>query len=117
VAIFFSANGGTGSVDIDGWDLGLAGVQSLDGRDLRQGGGFKFTLENGRAYELAVEVRPEQVRIRIDGRELGTVPIAGRSLGIVFPWAWDPAARPAALGIGSYQSATRFESVEWRLLT
>ncbi len=114
VAIFFSANGGTGSVDIDGWDLGLAGVQSLDGRDLRQGGGFRYALENGRAYELAVEVRPEQVRIRIDGRELGTVPIAGRALGIVFPWAWDPDARPAALGIGSYQSPTRFESVEWR---
>lgn len=116
VAIFFSANGGTGSVDIDGWDLGLAGVQSLDGRDLRQGGGFKFTLENGRRYDLAVEVRPEQVRIRIDGREQAVVPIAGRTLGIVFPWAWDPAARPAALAIGSYQSPTRFESVEWRKL-
>lgn len=116
VAIFFSSAGGTGSVDIDGWDLGLAGVQSIDGRDLRQGGGFKFTLEDGRRYELVVEVRPEQVRIRIDGRELGTAAIAGRTLGIVFPWGWDPASRPAALGIGSYQSPTRFESVEWRPL-
>lgn len=116
VAIFFSANGSTGSVDIDGWALGLAGVQSLDGRDLRQGGGFKFTLENGRRYELAVEVRPERVAVRIDGREQAVIPIAGRSLGIVFPWAWDPAVRPCALGIGSYESATRFESVEWRSL-
>ncbi len=116
VAIFFSGEGGTASVDIDGWDRGVAGVQSIDGRDLRQGGGFKFTLENGRTYELAVEVRPERVRIRIDDREQALVPIAGRELGIVFPWAWDPVARPAALGIGSYESPTRFESVVWREL-
>ena len=91
-------------------------MQSLDGRDLREGGAFHYKLENGRRYELTVEVRSEQVRLRIDGREFATVPIAGRALGIVSPWAWNPAVRPAALAIGSYQSPTRFESVEWRPL-
>ena len=116
IALFFRANGFTGTVDIDGWDKNLSGVQSVDGLDLRAGGGFLFALENQRVYDLLVEVRPEVVRVSIDGRELGAFPIAGKRLGIVGPWVVDPARQLPALAIGSYQSETRFEMVEWREL-
>lgn len=116
IALFFQANGSIGTVDIDGWDKHLAGVQSLDGLDLRSGGGFLFALENQRVYDLLVEVRPEKVDVAIDGRKLGSFPIAGRQLGIVAPWVVDPARQLPALAIGSYQSETRFEKVEWREL-
>jgi hypothetical protein len=116
IALFFRANGSIGTVDIDGWDKNLSGVQSIDGSDLRAGGGFLFALENQRVYELLVEVRPELVRVSVDGRELGAFPIAGKRLGIVAPWVVDPARQFPALAIGSYQSETRFEKVEWREL-
>ncbi len=116
VALFFTANGAVGSVDLDGWDQGVSGVQSLDGRDLRQGGGFPLVLENGQRYELVVRVTPDLVRVTVDGVPRATTPLSGRTLGVVFPWAWNPVEKPAALAIGSYESPTRFDRVEWRPL-
>ena len=116
VALFFTANGAVGSVDLDGWEQGLSGVQSLDGRDLRQGGGFPLALENGRRVELEVRVRPDHVQVRVDGVLRSTTSLAGHTLGVVFPWAWNPVEKPAALAIGSYESPTRFDRVEWRPL-
>lgn len=113
IAVFFRANGGVGSVDIDGWGEHLSGVQIVDWRDLRQTRGFPFTIENGRRYELVISVSPETVRIWIDGKEQPPTDIRGRTLGVVFPWNWDPAQEPAALAIGSYQSPTRFSQVGW----
>lgn len=114
IALFFKTPQGTGSIDIDGWGQNLAGVQSLDGSDLRHGNAFTFTLENGRSYELLARIRPDAISISIDGIHRITTPIQGRQLGVVFPWAWNPAERPAALAIGSYESATRFSAIEWR---
>jgi len=114
IAIFFTANGTVGSVDIDGWDLGLSGVQSISGRDLRQGGSFPFRLQNGRSYELLMEVRPGKVTVSIDGEVKGEFAISSQALEIVEPWSWDPGVIPAALGIGSYKSPTRFEVIQWR---
>ncbi len=116
IALFFQANGSVGTVDIDGWDKNLSGVQSIDGSDLRAGGGFLFPLENQRVYELLVEVRPEVVDVHVDGRKLGTFSIAGKRLGIVSPWRLDASLPLPVLAIGSYESQTRFEKVEWREL-
>jgi len=114
IALFFQTPRGTGSIDIDGWGHHLAGVQSLDGTDLRQGNAFSFLIENGRSYQLIARIRPHFITVSIDGIEKITTPIQGRALGIVPPWAWNPAEKPAALAIGSYQSATRFTAIEWR---
>ena len=114
IALFFHTANGTGSIDIDGWGKGLAGVQSIDGRDLRQGNAFAHPLQNGRTYQLHAEIRPDNIKISIDGVHKITTPIQGSALGIVFPWEWNPAESPAALGIGSYQSAARFSALEWR---
>jgi serine/threonine protein kinase len=114
VGVFFRVNGQVTSVDIDGWGKDLAGIQTIDGLSLEQEESpFVYGLVDGRRYEMKIEVRRDAVSIFINGRELGTVPIAGRQLGVVYPWMWDPAERPAALAIGSYESPMRFESVEW----
>lgn len=114
IALFFLANGGLGSVDLDGWREGLSGVQSIDGEDLRRGYGFRHTLRNGQTSEMRVEVRPAEVRVSVDGVFRKSFAIGGRKLGIVDPWKLNKGDRTTALAIGSYQSSTRFEKVEWR---
>lgn len=114
IALFFKTPQGTGSIDIDGWGQSLSGVQSIDGHDLRDGNTFSFPLENGRTYELLANIRADSISISIDGIHKITTAIKGRSLGIVSPWAWNPVEKSAALAIGSYESATRFHSIEWR---
>jgi serine/threonine protein kinase len=117
VALFFMANGTTGSVELDAWAEALAGVQMIDDEDLKKGYGFRFPLENGRSYELLLEVRPHLVRVSVDGVFQKEFDLAGKRLSITPPWEWDSRARRAALGVGSYMSPTRFERVEWRSVT
>lgn len=114
VFLFVKTPQGTASIDIDGWGKGLSGVQTIDGRDLRQGNAFTHVLENNRTYQLHVEIRPDTISISIDGVHKITTPIKGRTLGLPSPLNWNPAEQPVALAIGSYQSATRFSAIEWR---
>jgi serine/threonine protein kinase len=114
VALFFTANTTVGCCDLDAWREGLAGVQNIGGESLLNGYGFRFPLENGRAYEMLVEVRPGEVRVSVDGEFKKTFNIEGKYLHPPVEWEWNPIERPAALAIGSYMSPTRFEKVEWR---
>ncbi len=114
VALFFTANGTLGSCDLDAWSEGLAGVQMIGAQSLMDGYGFRFPLENGRSYEMLVEVRPGRVRVSVDGELKKEFDIAGQPLSIPAPWGWTPNQRRFALGLASYQSPTRFDQVEWR---
>jgi hypothetical protein len=108
-------NGSVGSCEIDAWNLGLSGVQTINGKDLREAEHFQVTLENGRRYELTVEVRPTQVRVLLDGVESIVHPLGPQdTLYPTQPWIWRPEDRPMRLGIGSYESPTHFHKVEWR---
>lgn len=114
VGLFFRANGKVGVCDLDGWREGLAGVQNIDGESLMDGYGFRFPLENGRSYELLLEVRPGKVLVTIDGEFQKEFDILDKDLHPPEVWEWNPLERPAALAIGAWKSPTRFESVEWR---
>ena len=114
VALFFSANGTLGCCDLDAWDEGLAGVQMVGEQSLVDGYGFRFPLENGRSYEMLLEVRPGRVRVSVDGEFKKEFDITGRPLSIPTPWGWNGTDRRFALGLGSYESPTRFNQVEWR---
>lgn len=114
VALFFRTAQGMGSCLLDALHQGLSGVQAIDGKDLTEGHGFPFRLENGRSYELLLEVRPEEVRVHVDGEFKKAFDIRNRELSLTPYWNWDLLRRPAALAIGSAQCPTRFESVEWR---
>lgn len=117
VALFFRANGTTGAAELDTWREGLAGVQMIGDEDLMKGYGFRFPLENNRTYELLIEVRPNLVRVSIDGVFHKEFDLTGKTLSVTPPWEWNSRDRPAALGVGSYMSPTRFERVEWRPVT
>jgi len=117
VGLFFTANSSVGVCDIDAWNEGLAGVQMISGQSLMDGYGFRFSLENGRSYEMLVEVRRDEVRVSVDGEFKKVFAIKGKTLDVPEPWGWKTAGRRLALGVGSYQSATRFDKVEWRELT
>lgn len=114
VCLFFMANGALGCAELDAWREGLAGVQEIGGEDLRTGYGFRCPIENHRSYEMLVEVRPDLVRMTIDGMVKKEFRIDGRKLTVPMAWEWSPANHPTALAIGSYQSSTRFEKIEWR---
>ncbi len=116
VCVFITANGGLGCCDLDAWSEGLAGLQLIDGKSLMDGYGFRFSLENGRSYELLIEVRPGVVRMSVDGEFKKEFPIAGKKLSIPQPWGWMPGSKRIALALGSYQSPTRFDLVEWRAI-
>jgi hypothetical protein len=113
-ALFFRSGGRLGSVELDAWKEGLAGVQVINGQDLRSGYGFRFPLVNGETHELFVEVRPDEVRVSVDGVLQKTFVTRGMPLAITPVWELGPTPRPMALGLGSYLSPTRFEQVEWR---
>lgn len=117
VAVFFRTPRGAGTADVSAWEQDLAGVQTFDGQDLRAlAAPTVFPIENGRRYEMEVEVRPERVVLRVDGRILHEVETAGRELGVAFPWGWDALPTDDTtdtwIAIGSYESPTLFHEVE-----
>lgn len=114
VALFFQMDGATVSAELDAWREGLAGVQTIGGEDLRNGYGFRFPIENGRTYELLVEVRHGLVRMNVDGVLMKEFQTAGATLSPPIEWEWQHEDRPAALAVASYMASTRFETVEWR---
>ena len=114
MALFFRSGGRMASVELDAWKEGLAGVQLINGQDLRSGYGFRFPLVNGEPHELFVEVRPDEVRVSVDGALKKTFVTRDLPMSITPVWELGPNPRPMALGLGSYLSPTRFEQVEWR---
>lgn len=113
-ALFFRSGGRMASVELDAWKEGLAGVQMINGQDLTAGYGFRFPLVNGEPHDLLVEVRPGEVRVSVDGQFKKAFITKDLPMAITPAWEMGPNPRPMALGLGSYQSPTRFEKVEWR---
>ena len=116
-ALFFRSGGRMATVELDAWEEGLAGVQMIAWKDLTAGYGFRFPLVNGEPHELLVEVRPDEVRVSVDGEFKKAFVTTGLPLSITPAWGLVPGARPMALGLGSYQSPARFEKVEWRAVS
>jgi hypothetical protein len=113
-ALFFRSSGRMATVELDAWKEGLAGVQMINGQDLTSGYGFRFPLVNGEPHDLLVEVRPHEVRVSVDGELKKVFMTKDLPMAITPAWELGPTNRRMALGLGSYLSSTRFESVEWR---
>jgi hypothetical protein len=114
MALFFRSGGRMATVELDAWKEGLAGVQMINGQDLTSGYGFRFPLVNGEPHDLLVEVRPGEVRVSVDGQFKKTFVTKDLPMEITPAWELGPTTRRMALALGSYQSPTRFEQVEWR---
>lgn len=113
VALFFRTARGVGTAELSAWDQSFAGFQTLDGLDLRTlPEPPVFLMENSRRYEMEVEIRPDRLRLSVEGRLLQEVEIRGRELGVTYPWSWDSLAKDSTwLGLGTYESPTLFHSV------
>jgi hypothetical protein len=116
VEIFFRTPRGTATFTLDAWQKGLCGVQLVDGKAIDETDAFPLLLQNGRAYDWVVEYRAGRIAIFVDGQLRQERDITGKPLAVASPWLWQPGPGSPDLMIGSWKSATRFESVEFRPL-
>lgn len=112
-AVFFRHPAGFGSAELDGWTAHRSGVQAIDGVTTQAAAGFGFELRAGHGHELELSVRPDGVRMSVDGRSTRIYPLTGRRLTVVPPWNWPEGATPPALALGSYRSPMRFSRIRW----
>lgn len=113
VALMFVAGGKQATFEIDAWGQNLAGIQNIDGRDMRQNGTVvrDQKLTNGQRYTAEVRVRHNRIEARLNDRVLATHESDGSDLSPLSVWALKDRQ---ALGIGAWEADTVFHSIELR---
>jgi serine/threonine protein kinase len=114
VGIFFRAPLGTAVATLAGRGRNIGGLQSVGGITLDDSGGFEMPLENGRRYDWIIELLGGRFRMWVDDVLKYERVVAGKVLSVPNTWMWNPQGQTPALLLGSWKSATRFESLEWR---
>ena len=113
IALMFVAGRGQATYEIDAWGQHLAGLQMINGRTMRDNltRTAGQTLVNGRTYTAMIQVRKDRVRVFLNDKLLAEHKTDGSDLSIPSVWRM-PDSR--SLGIGAYEAATVFHSVEVR---
>ena len=113
IALIFVAGGRQSTFEIDAWGQNLAGIQNIDGRDMRQNPTRvpDQKLENGERYTAEIRVRRDRVEARLNGRVLTTHRTNGADLSLLNLWELPNRQAP---GIGAWESETIFHSIELR---
>ncbi|NND96511.1 MAG: cyclic nucleotide-binding protein [Pirellulaceae bacterium] len=116
VAIFFTCGVGRATYELDAWGEHLAGIQQIDGGDIRSNSTRtdNLRLENGRRYTAEIHVRRDRVDVLLNQKRLATYRGDGSDLSILPVWQI-PAS--ASLAVGAYQAETTFHKVELRAVT
>ncbi len=111
IALIFVAGGGQATFEIDAWSQHLAGIQNVDGQDVRRNTtqARNQTLQNGRRYTAEVRVRRDRVEGYLDGRLISTYRGDGSDLSMLDIWRIPDRK---ALGLGAWDSQTTFHSIE-----
>ena len=111
--LFFPTAAGTVSLELDAWRMGIAGLQEVDGQDLRQSGrSFPFRYQNGEACTVLLQVRPEEVTVTVNGQERLRLDLAGRRLSVGSIWQLPADMRFA---VGAWEADARFERLVWKV--
>lgn len=112
IALHFVDGTGNATFDVDGWLENLAGIQNIDGQDIRQNETRvdDITLVNGQTYTIGVRVRRNRVEAFLDGNLLATYHGDGSNLSYLPLWSLPQ----PSLGFGSYDSETTFHRVRLR---
>jgi putative intracellular protease/amidase len=102
--------------EVDAWGSHLAGFQDVDGRTIRENASRRenVALQNGKRYTLTVEVRKNQLRGLLDGKEVSKLASDGHDLSLSNFWTMPDRSR---LGLIAWESNTDFHSVEIRSLS
>ncbi|TWT89443.1 DJ-1/PfpI family protein [Stieleria varia] len=113
VALMFVVGRGQATFEVDAWGQHLAGLQMINGQSIQNNPTRvdNQTLENGRRYEMRVEVRKGHVRAFLDDRLIAQHPTDGSDLSVPDVWRMPD---QASLGIGAYSAATTFHSIDVR---
>jgi len=112
IAVIFAAGQGQGTFEIDAWATHRAGFQSIRGQDLRQQpDAGSFAIENGKRYQLRLEVRTTRVTGYVDGQQIAQYRGDGSELSCLDSWRLP---RQEQLGLGAFDAETVFHSVRLR---
>ena len=113
VAVFVPTLSGVGAFEIDAWDLGIAGLQMIDGQDMRRTNRFfPARLLNGEKHRLILEVRGSRVAASWDGEPRMAWELGERKLRVPPLWELRP---EIGLGVGSWKSPTTFHRIAYRI--
>lgn len=113
VVIFLPTTAGLGALELDAWNAGIAGLQLINGADLRRHNeSFLARIRNGAKHRLIVEVRGDQVAANWDGETRMSWDLKGRELSL--PPLW-PVRTDIGLGVGSWRSPTTFHRIAYRV--
>jgi serine/threonine protein kinase len=114
VVLFLPTLSGVGTLEVDASEGGIAGLQLIDGENMRaQKKFFPANLVNGEQHRLVVEVRGDQVSATWDGEPRITWALSGHRLSIPRIWKIRP---EIGLGVGSWSSSTTFHRIAYRAL-
>lgn len=113
IALMFVSGGRQATFEIDAWGQNLAGIQNIDGRDMRQNGTVvrDQKLTNGQRYTAEVRVRRNRIEARLNNRVVTAHESDGSDLSPLDSWALPDRQ---ALGIGAWDADTIFHSIELR---
>lgn len=113
IGLFFVSGGKQTAFEVDAWGEHLAGLQLLDGKDLRANPTrvANQTLENGRRYSLEVRIRKDRVEAMLDDKVIVTHRSNGSDFSMLDLWRLPNAT---SLGIAAWNSETLFHSIEVR---
>lgn len=115
IPLFFTTRSGRASFEVDAWQSGLAGIQSINGQDLRASDkSFRTQHTNGETESLMVSVREFVVKVFHNDQLRASIPLHDAQLTIVPIWEYNS---DAPLGIGAWDSTVHFESIQLRRLT
>ena len=113
IGIVVPSQVGTTVFEVDAWGMHLAGFQNVDGQSIRENSTRKtgMALENNRKYTMTVEVRKNQLRGLLDGKEVSKLSLEGHQLTVPDLWAMPDSSR---LGLLAWEAETLFHSIEYR---
>lgn len=112
IAVFLPTTAGVAVFEVDAWDKGVAGLQLINGEDMRKHGlHFPARLKNGEQHRLILQVRADRVSATLDGESRMTWTLQGRRLRLPLNWQMEP---EVGVALGSWSSATVFHRVAYR---
>ena len=112
VAVFLPTISGTGTFEVDAWDLGIAGMQMIDGEDMRRTNRyFPARIENGVTNRLILEVRGAKVSASWNGESKMSWDLTASRVRLPPLWQVKP---DVGLCVGSWSSPTTFNRIAYR---
>ncbi|MFT5904494.1 MAG: serine/threonine protein kinase [Cryomorphaceae bacterium] len=109
LAVYLPTASGSLTFDLDAWNMQLAGLQALDGQNLKQHDQvFKFGMTNGQQYHLLIKVRKDHVEIEIDDKVVYHCDISEKKASVIAIWG-QPRKHP--LSIAAWNSAMTFSDL------